>query len=87
MIFLTSLGGVDDRVAGLEVGGDDYVSKPFAFSELLARIHALARRPPLRGEDTVLTVGDLQMDLIKRVVARRGGASISSRANSGCSKC
>ena len=72
VIFLTSLGGVDDRVAGLEVGGDDYVSKPFAFSELLARIHALARRPPLRGEDTVLTVGDLQMDLIKRVVTRRG---------------
>jgi two-component system, OmpR family, response regulator len=72
VIFLTSLGGVDDRVTGLEVGGDDYVSKPFAFSELLARIHALARRPPLRGEDTVLSVGDLQMDLIKRTVIRRG---------------
>src|SRR3990172_6692102 len=49
VIFLPSLGGVDDRVAGLEVGGDDYLSKPFAFSELLARIHALSRRPPLRG--------------------------------------
>jgi two-component system, OmpR family, response regulator len=72
VIFLTSLGGVDDRVTGLEVGGDDYISKPFAFSELLARIHALARRPPLRGEDTVLSVGDLQMDLIKRTVIRRG---------------
>ncbi len=72
VIFLTSLGGVDDRVTGLEVGGDDYICKPFAFSELLARIHALARRPPLRGEDTILSVGDLQMDLIKRVVTRRG---------------
>ncbi len=72
VIFLTSLGGVDDRVTGLEAGGDDYIAKPFAFSELLARIHALARRPPLRGEETVLTVGDLQMDLIKRTVTRRG---------------
>jgi two-component system OmpR family response regulator len=72
VIFLTSLGGVDDRVTGLEAGGDDYISKPFAFSELLARIHAIARRPPLRGEETVLTVGDLQMDLIKRTVTRRG---------------
>jgi two-component system OmpR family response regulator len=72
VIFLTSLGGVDDRVTGLEAGGDDYISKPFAFSELLARIHAIARRPPLRGEETVLTVGDLQMDLIKRSVTRRG---------------
>jgi two-component system OmpR family response regulator len=72
VIFLTSLGGVDDRVTGLEVGGDDYVPKPFAFSELLARIHALARRPPLRGEEALLTVGDLQMDLIKRSVIRRG---------------
>jgi two-component system OmpR family response regulator len=73
VIFLTSLGGVDDRVAGLEVGGDDYISKPFAFSELLARINALSRRPPLRGgEDSLLTVGDLQMDLIKRIVTRRG---------------
>ena len=72
VIFLTSLGGVDDRVTGLEVGGDEYVPKPFAFSELLARINALARRPPLRGEETVLMVGDLQLDLVRRTVVRRG---------------
>jgi two-component system OmpR family response regulator len=72
VIFLTSLGGVEDRVTGLEVGGDDYIVKPFAFSELLARIHAVARRPPLKGEDTMLTVGDLSMDLIRRTVTRRG---------------
>lgn len=71
-IFLTSLGGVEDRVTGLEAGGDDYVSKPFAFSELLARIHAVARRPPLKGEDTMLQVSDLQMDLIRHTVTRRG---------------
>ncbi len=71
-IFLTSLGGVDDRVLGLEAGGDDYISKPFAFSELLARIHAVARRPPLKGEESMLNVGDLQMDLIRHVVTRRG---------------
>jgi two-component system OmpR family response regulator len=72
VIFLTSLGGVEDRVTGLEAGGDDYIVKPFAFSELLARIHAVARRPPLKGEETSLTVGDLTMDLIRRTVTRRG---------------
>ena len=49
MLFLTSIGGVDDRVEGLEAGGDDYLVKPFAFSELLARINALGRRPPRRS--------------------------------------
>lgn len=48
-IFLTSIGGVDDRVEGLEAGGDDYLVKPFAFSELLARVNALGRRPRLRS--------------------------------------
>jgi two-component system OmpR family response regulator len=72
VLFLTSLGGVDDRVNGLEAGGDDYVTKPFAFSELLARIHALARRPPLKGEETVLRVADLEMDLVRRTVKRAG---------------
>jgi two-component system OmpR family response regulator len=71
-IFLTSLGGVEDRVTGLEAGGDDYIAKPFAFSELLARIHAVARRPPLKGEDTMLHVGDLQLDLVRHTVTRGG---------------
>lgn len=72
VIFLTSLGGVDDRVDGLNVGGDDYLVKPFAFSELLARVNALARRPHLKDTDTVLRVGDLEMDLIARTVTRAG---------------
>jgi two-component system, OmpR family, response regulator len=70
VIFLTSLGGVDDRVDGLNVGGDDYLVKPFAFSELMARVNALARRPHLRDAETVLRVGDLEMDLIARKVTR-----------------
>lgn len=72
VLFLTALGGVDDRVEGLEAGGDDYISKPFAFSELLARVNAIARRPPLREKETNLKVGDLEMDLIARTVRRRG---------------
>ena len=52
MIFLTAVGGVDDRVEGLEAGGDDYLVKPFAFSELLARINALGRRPPAQEQKT-----------------------------------
>ena len=70
VIFLTSLGGVDDRVDGLNVGGDDYLVKPFAFSELMARVNALARRPHLRDAETILRVGDLEMDLIARKVIR-----------------
>ena len=70
VIFLTSLGGVDDRVDGLNVGGDDYLVKPFAFSELMARVNALARRPHLRDAETILRVGDLEMDLIGRKVTR-----------------
>ena len=73
VIFLTSLGGVDDRVDGLNVGGDDYLVKPFAFSELMARVNALARRPHLRDAETILRVGDLEMDLIARKVTRGGG--------------
>ncbi len=72
VIFLTSMGGVGDRVDGLEAGGDDYLVKPFAFSELLARVNALSRRPPMRQEKTVLTVGDLELDLLKRTVRRAG---------------
>jgi len=73
-IFLTSVSGVDDRVEGLEAGGDDYLTKPFAFSELLARVNALARRPPVRDEKTVLRVADLELDMIKRQVTRQGQA-------------
>src|SRR5574343_108883 len=48
VLFLTALGGIDDRVEGLEAGGDDYLTKPFAFAELMARVNALARRPPVQ---------------------------------------
>ena len=70
VLFLTARGGIDDRVEGLEAGGDDYLTKPFAFSELMARLNALARRPPLTAVQTVLRVADLQMDLIARQVKR-----------------
>ena len=72
VLFLTALGGVGDRVDGLEAGGDDYLVKPFAFSELMARLNALARRPAMAAETSVLTAGDLRMDLIARRVTRRG---------------
>lgn len=72
VLFLTTLGGVDDRVEGLEAGGDDYLVKPFAFSELAARVHALGRRPPISETPTVLRVADLEMDLVKRRVSRQG---------------
>lgn len=71
-IFLTALGGVDDRIEGLNAGGDDYLVKPFAFGELSARINALARRPQMREAETVLSAADLAMDLIRRKVTRAG---------------
>ncbi|MBN2629276.1 MAG: response regulator transcription factor [Rhodobacteraceae bacterium] len=71
-IFLTAVGGVDDRIEGLQAGGDDYLVKPFAFGELSARIQALARRPQATPQETVLTAGDLTMDLIRRRVMRGG---------------
>ena len=74
VLFLTSIGGVDDRVDGLEAGGDDYLIKPFAFSELLARVHALGRRPHVVEQTTTLKVADLEMDLVKRRVTRDGQA-------------
>jgi two-component system OmpR family response regulator len=72
VLFLTNLSGIDDRVDGLEAGGDDYLVKPFAFAEFMARLTALARRPPLTGEGTVLATADLEIDLIKRTVRRAG---------------
>jgi len=71
-LFLTARAGVGDRVEGLDAGGDDYLAKPFAFAELAARLNALARRPPPREEPVVLRVADLEMDLIRRTVARAG---------------
>ncbi len=72
VLFLTNLGGIDDRVEGLDAGGDDYLVKPFAFSELLARLNALCRRPAMSAAATVLRVADLEMDLLKRSVIRAG---------------
>ena len=72
ILFLTTMAGIGDRVEGLEAGGDDYLVKPFAFAELLARINALARRPPMAEVLTTLRVGDIEMDLIGRKVKRAG---------------
>jgi two-component system, OmpR family, response regulator len=70
VLFLTAVDGIDDRVEGLEAGGDDYLVKPFALAELSARVNALARRPALAAAGTVLQAGDLQMDLSRRTVER-----------------
>ena len=76
VLILSALGTVDDRVAGLRAGGDDYLTKPFAFSELLARIEALRRRASISAETTTrLKVGDLEVDLLARR-AYRGGHAI-----------
>jgi two-component system, OmpR family, response regulator len=70
VIFLSARASVDDRVKGLQAGGDDYVTKPFAFSELLARVQALIRRATHTSEPTRLAVGDLKLDLLNREVSR-----------------
>ncbi len=75
VLLLTNLSGVDDRVDGLEAGADDYLVKPFAFEELMARLTALARRPTLGLSPTLLVAGDLEMDLVARTV-RRGDKMI-----------
>jgi two-component system OmpR family response regulator len=74
VLFLTSLGSVDDRIGGLNAGADDYLVKPFAFGELSARVAALARRPQAMEQETVLRAGGLEMDLIARRVTRDGVA-------------
>ncbi len=71
-LILSALGTVDDRVKGLRAGGDDYLVKPFAFSELLARIEALLRRGAAAPANSVLRVGDLELDLLTRIVKRCG---------------
>jgi two-component system OmpR family response regulator len=72
VLFLSALGQVDDRVKGLKAGGDDYLTKPFAFAELLARVEALTRRGKSDSPVTRLAVGDLEMDLLSRSVKRAG---------------
>lgn len=72
VLILSARHTVDDRVKGLQAGGDDYLTKPFAFSELLARIQALIRRSHGTVEPTTLSVGDLKLDLVSRLAARAG---------------
>jgi len=75
VLILSALGQVDDRVKGLRAGGDDYLPKPYSFSELLARVEVLSRRRGGRSEETVLRVGDLQLDRLSHEV-RRGAQEI-----------
>jgi len=78
VLILSARRSVDDRVRGLQSGGDDYLTKPFAFTELLARVQALVRRSTRPAEPTTLTAGDLELDLLSRRVTR-GGKPIDLR--------
>ena len=75
-LILSALGQVDDRVKGLRAGGDDYLAKPYSFSELLARIEVLSRRRGGRGEETVYRVADLELDRLSHQVMRGGQRAI-----------
>ena len=70
VLFLTTMAGIDDRVSGLNAGGDDYLTKPFAFAELAARVGALGRRSPKSSAETRLRIADLEIDLLSRRVRR-----------------
>ncbi|MDM7459628.1 MAG: response regulator transcription factor [Paracoccus sp. (in: a-proteobacteria)] len=72
ILFLSAMGRLNDRVDGLEAGADDYLVKPFAFSELSARLSALAKRPPIQTEEVRLRVADLELDLVRHTVSRAG---------------
>jgi len=72
VLFLTAIGGVNDRVEGLEAGADDYLVKPFVFSELVARLAAICRRPASVVEETCLKVSDLEINVVLRIVQRAG---------------
>ena len=83
VLVVSALGTVNDRVRGLEIGGDDYLTKPFALPELAARVEALLRRPS-DSRATTLRLGPLELDLIERVARRGTGPSNSQKANSSC---
>lgn len=72
VLILSALGAVDDRVTGLRAGGDDYLTKPYAFSELLARVEVLNRRASVREVETIYRTGDLELDRLSHVVKRSG---------------
>ena len=72
VLFLSARDSVEDRVKGLELGADDYLVKPFSFAELLARVRTILRRGPPGAETTVIVVADLELDLLRRRVTRRG---------------
>ncbi len=75
VLMLTALGGLDDRVTGLEAGADDYLGKPFAMSELVARLRSIARRQPRQTQETMFELADLTVDRVKRQ-AQRGGQTL-----------